>query len=59
MPAPLLPFPFVVMVLREHPAWLVVARDHGWLFGSCSEALTEASELARGVGLVAFLEEHP
>jgi hypothetical protein len=43
--------PFNVRVEREDQAWLVVAREHGWLFGSCYEALADAEWIARGFGV--------
>jgi hypothetical protein len=55
MSARILPFPargpFTVRVEREAEAWLVICRQHGWLFGSRREAITEASEIARGFGV--------
>jgi hypothetical protein len=38
---------FVIWLLREANAWLVVSGDHGWLFGSRREAISEAHRLAR------------
>jgi hypothetical protein len=43
--------PFAVRIEREDEAWLVVARDHGWLFGSRYEALADAEWIARGFGV--------
>jgi hypothetical protein len=43
--------PFAVRIEREGPAWLVVARDHGWLCGSRSSALATAEDIARGHGV--------
>jgi hypothetical protein len=40
-----------VWIMREDSAWLVLANDHGWLFGSFSAALSEAHWLARNLGL--------
>jgi hypothetical protein len=55
MTARILPFPtrgpFDVRIEPEGAAWLVVCREHGWLFGSCREALDEAREIARGFGV--------
>jgi hypothetical protein len=49
--AKILPFPprgpFAVRVEREHPAYLVVYRSHGWLFGNARDALAEANAIAR------------
>jgi hypothetical protein len=55
MTAQILPFPprgpFAVRVEREfereHPAYLVICRDHGWAFGNARDALAEGSALAR------------
>jgi hypothetical protein len=46
--------PFAVRIEREAEAWLVVARDHGWLHGSRHEAEAEADaeRVARGFGVV-------
>jgi hypothetical protein len=44
--------PFAVRIEREDSAWLVVARDHGWMFGSHHEALADAERIARGFGVV-------
>jgi hypothetical protein len=44
--------PFAVRIEREDSAWLVVARDHGWLHGSRREALADAERIARGFGVV-------
>jgi hypothetical protein len=43
--------PFAVRIEREDSAWLVVARDHGWLHGSHREALVDAERIARGHGV--------
>jgi hypothetical protein len=43
--------PFAVSIQREGRAWLVVCRDHGWLFGSRNEAMASANEIARGHGV--------
>jgi hypothetical protein len=40
-----------VWIMREGPAWLVVALEHGWLFGSHNEAEAEARWLSRNLGL--------
>jgi hypothetical protein len=44
--------PFAVTICREDEAWLVVARDHGWLHGSHREAVADAEQIARGFGVV-------
>jgi hypothetical protein len=47
MSAAILPFPsFHVRIAREHPAWLVICRGHGWLHGSHAEAAANARLLA-------------
>jgi hypothetical protein len=38
---------FAIWLLREAGAWLVVSGDHGWLFGSRREAISEARRLAQ------------
>ena len=38
---------FVIWLLREANAWRVVAGDHGWMFRSRREAISEAHRLAR------------
>jgi hypothetical protein len=40
-----------VFVIREYPAWLVLLRSHGWVFGSRRDALIEAQALARASGM--------
>ncbi|MPZ57979.1 MAG: hypothetical protein GEU91_16085 [Rhizobiales bacterium] len=40
-----------VMVLKEGPAWLVLLRSHGWLFGCRHDALIEACALASASGM--------
>jgi hypothetical protein len=40
--------PFAVRIEREDSAWIVVARDHGWLHGSRHEALADAERIAGG-----------
>jgi hypothetical protein len=44
--------PFVVRVEREGEAWLVVCRDHGWLYANCREAIANAEDIAHGFGVV-------
>jgi hypothetical protein len=39
-----------VWLVRDGPAWLVVAGNHGWLFGSREEAAREARWLAHNRG---------
>lgn len=41
----------VWLVRETDGAWLVLARDHGWLHGSYRAALTDARWLARNLGL--------
>ena len=44
--------PFAVRVQHDGGgAWLVISRQHGWLFGSRREALADASEIAAGFGV--------
>jgi hypothetical protein len=43
--------PFAVTICREDEAWLVVCRQHGWLFGSNKEAVAEAHRTARSFGV--------
>ena len=38
-------------VTREGPAWLVVAREHGWLHGDYHAALADARWLSENLGL--------
>jgi hypothetical protein len=40
-----------VWLIREQAAWLVLARDHGWLHGDYDAALADAYWLARNLGL--------
>jgi hypothetical protein len=40
-----------IHVVREEAAWLVLAREHGWLHGSREAAIAEASWLADNLGL--------
>jgi hypothetical protein len=40
-----------VWITQEGPAWLVLAREHGWLFGSRHEADAEARWLAANLDL--------
>ena len=55
MTAVILPFPprgpWRVELLREGPAYLVRARDHGWLHGSFADALANAQWLAANAGV--------
>jgi hypothetical protein len=41
----------VWLVREANGAWLVLARDHGWLHDSYLAALTDARWLARNLGL--------
>jgi hypothetical protein len=43
--------PFAVTICREDEAWLVVCRQHGWLFGSNTEAQAEAQRAAHSFGV--------
>jgi hypothetical protein len=45
--------PFIVRVEREGVAWLVICRDHGWLFGDRDAANAEAVSVASGFGVSA------
>jgi len=47
--------PFSVHVETEGPAWLVICRAHGWLFGSRAEALAEARAIATGFGIAVVI----
>jgi hypothetical protein len=40
-----------VWITRDGPAWLVLAGEHGWLFGSRDEADAEAKWLSGNFGL--------
>ncbi len=55
MTARVIPFPqrapFTVRVEREDAAWMVICRDHGWLYGGLREAIEEAKAIARGFGV--------
>jgi hypothetical protein len=56
MSARVIPFPqrvpFAVRVEREGPAWLVICRNHGWLYTDHCDAVTEANAIARAYGVV-------
>jgi hypothetical protein len=39
--------PFVVQLAEEDEAWLVICREHGWLYGSRVEASADAMLIAR------------
>jgi hypothetical protein len=43
--------PFAVRISREDSAWIVVARDHGWLHGSRHEAQADAERIAGSYGV--------
>jgi hypothetical protein len=43
--------PFDVVLMREGPAWLVIAREHGWLHGDRHGAIREAQRLAQNLGV--------
>ena len=52
MTAVILPFPaYHVRIAREHPAWLVICRDHGWLHGSHADAAANTGWLANNHGV--------
>jgi hypothetical protein len=40
-----------VWITRDEPGWLVLAGEHGWLFGSRREANIEAQWLGRNLCL--------
>jgi hypothetical protein len=40
-----------IFLLREGDAWLVLNREHGWLFGSRYDAVAEASRASQASGL--------
>jgi hypothetical protein len=40
-----------VFVIPDDDGWLVVAREHAWLFGSRYAALSEASRMSQNLGL--------
>jgi hypothetical protein len=40
-----------VWITREGPAWLVIAREHGWLHGDYPAALGDARWLSKNLGL--------
>jgi hypothetical protein len=40
-----------VWILRAEGAWLVVARDHGWVHGDLAAAVEDARWLANNFGL--------
>jgi hypothetical protein len=40
-----------VWLAREGPAWLVLARDHGWLHGDYASARADALWLSKNLGL--------
>lgn len=46
------PHATAVWLAREGAAWLVLARDHGWLHGDYYSALTDARWLAENLGFV-------
>ena len=43
--------PFVIRIVRDDGAWLVVCRSHGWVCGSRAEASAEAGWLSRNFGV--------
>jgi hypothetical protein len=40
-----------VWITRDGPGWLVLAGEHGWLFGSRQEADRDAQWLAHNLGV--------
>jgi hypothetical protein len=40
-----------VWLLRDGPAWLVLAGEHGWLFGSSLSAMADATWLSQNLKL--------
>lgn len=40
-----------IWIVRDGAAWLVLARDHGWLHGSFHDALADARWLADNLSL--------
>jgi hypothetical protein len=44
--------PFAVCIQHDSGGgWLVICRQHGWLFGSRRDALADAAEIAAGFGV--------
>jgi hypothetical protein len=41
----------VIRIIRDDEAWLVLARDHGWVYGSQDGARRDAEWLSRNMGL--------
>jgi hypothetical protein len=54
-PAQILRFPLrrasCIFITREGPAWLVLAREHGWLHADYRSALSDARWLAKNLRL--------
>jgi hypothetical protein len=47
-----------VWVLREYDAWLVLAREYGWLHADCADAHADAQWLSANLQLpIRFREE--
>jgi hypothetical protein len=46
-----------IWLLRADDAWLVLAREHGWLHGDYRAALDDARWLARNLGLPVRFKE--
>jgi hypothetical protein len=44
---------FVVRVDREGQTWLVICREHSWLFGDRNATNAESIEIAGGFGFIA------
>jgi hypothetical protein len=40
-----------IRIIRDDAAWLVVAREHGWLYGSRESAVADARWLSNNLGL--------
>jgi len=47
-----------VWIVREGPAWLVLARGHGWLHGDYNAALADALWLSKNLGLAVRRANH-
>jgi hypothetical protein len=40
----------VIWIAREGPAWIVLARSHGWIHSDYASALADAKWLAKNFG---------
>lgn len=47
-----------IWLTREEDAWLVLARDHGWLHGDYASALADALWLSKNLGLAVRRASH-